>query len=116
MNNNQFSNSNATLPANHNTQNAFQTMTNNDQQKLISTVNNINEFVSIDKQKKTRRKKADNCPRDFVCDICQKTYLSAPALSSHKKAKHNIEPEKKSRGRPRKNVIYYIYNIISHFL
>lgn len=62
------------------------------------------------KPKKQRRKKADGAPRDFVCDICQKTYLSLPALSSHKKTKHNVEPEKKSRGRPRKNVKNIIYN------
>lgn len=66
--------------------------------------NNSSQIKNGDKPKKQRRKKADNIPRDFVCEICQKSYLSFPALSSHKKAKHDVEPEKKNRGRPRKNV------------
>ena len=82
----------------------------------INVQTNPNEATVVEKQKKQRRKKTDNISRDFVCDICQKSYLSLPALSSHKKMKHNVEPEKKSRGRPRKNVrIFCLIKMFSHF-
>ena len=41
----------------------------------------------------------------FKCDICEKSYLSMPALGNHKNTKHSSQTqpiEKKSRGRPRK--------------
>ena len=40
-----------------------------------------------------------------MCE-CGKAYLSAPALTNHKKTKHNSnDPSlKRGRGRPRKNV------------
>lgn len=49
--------------------------------------------------------------RDFLCQICGKTYLSNPALYLHMKVKH-IQGEgrelggeyKRGRGRPKKNV------------
>lgn len=87
----------------------------NENQPMVNTPANPTEPAVVEKQKKQRRKKTDNIARDFVCDICQKSYLSLPALSSHKKTKHNVEPEKKSRGRPRKNVRMYfniIFNIV----
>lgn len=85
----------------------LQTLQSNVQVNLQTQIsgNNTIHLGVNEKQKKQRRKKTDGGPRDWICDICQKSYLSLPALSSHKKAKHNVEPEKKSRGRPRKNVI-----------
>ena len=40
-----------------------------------------------------------------MCE-CGKSYLSAPALTNHKKTKHNSNDPtmKRGRGRPRKNV------------
>ena len=40
-------------------------------------------------QKKMRRSKKDQEGRNFRCDYCEKTYLSYPALYTHKKLKHN---------------------------
>ena len=62
--------------------------------------NNTNE----QKEKRHRRAKNDPVGRKYICDICSKSYLSAPALSSHRKTKHFQNEEKKGRGRPRKYV------------
>lgn len=62
--------------------------------------NNTNE----QKEKRHRRSKNDPVGRKYICDICSKSYLSAPALSSHRKTKHFQNEEKKGRGRPRKYV------------
>jgi hypothetical protein len=58
------------------------------------------------KQKRKRRSKNDAEGRSFKCSECGKSYLSQPALTNHKKSKHNygLNGEKKGRGRPRKNV------------
>jgi len=44
--------------------------------------------------------------RSFVCE-CGKSYLSQPALTNHKKTKHESEKqgEKRGRGRPKKSVV-----------
>ena len=73
--------------------------------------NNLNEIKTNkeDKEefnsKRKRRSKNDQVGRNFECDICHKTYLSDPALNSHKKSKHSdeIKDPKRGRGRPRKN-------------
>ena len=65
------------------------------------------------KEKRHRRSKNDPVGRKYVCDICSKSYLSAPALSSHRKTKHFQNEEKKGRGRPRKYVRFCI--IITSF-
>jgi hypothetical protein len=59
-------------------------------------------------EKRKRRSKHEAEGRDFRCEICEKSYLSQPALNNHKNTKHLIHSgviEKKSRGRPRKYVI-----------
>ena len=56
------------------------------------------------KEKRHRRSKNDPIGRKYICDLCSKSYLSAPALSSHRKTKHFQNEEKKGRGRPRKYV------------
>jgi hypothetical protein len=55
--------------------------------------------------KRKRRSKNELEGRNFVCE-CGKSYLSAPALTNHKKTKHYTDDQgvKRSRGRPRKNV------------
>lgn len=70
--------------------------------KTISRVNGNNGEVQ--KEKRHRRSKNDLEGRTYVCDICQKSYLSPPALSSHRKNKHFQNEGKKNRGRPRKYV------------
>ena len=60
-----------------------------------------------------------SCPRDFRCQICNKTYLSNPALYLHVKTKHcaDLKPSggtfegKRSRGRPRKNFSQFDCNL-----
>ena len=62
-----------------------------------------NTFIYIVRRK--RRSKIIQEGRNFVCE-CGKAYLSLPALNHHKQVKHNNgNIEKRSRGRPRKNVI-----------
>lgn len=58
------------------------------------------------RNKRKRRSKNDYDGRDFVCEICGNAYLSLPALTNHKKMKHETEKlvEKRGRGRPRKSV------------
>ena len=50
-----------------------------------------------------RRSKSDIDGRTFSCEHCQKSYLSYPALYTHKKIKHETNNGKgRSRGRPKK--------------
>lgn len=57
------------------------------------------------KSKRKRRSKHEREGRNFICEICDKSYLSQPALNNHKNTKHSIQGEiieKRARGRPRK--------------
>lgn len=60
-----------------------------------------------EKRKRARRSKADNDGRNYDCSFCGKSYLSYPALYTHKKNKHKEEERiadavaSKSRGRPK---------------
>ena len=61
--------------------------------------------INTEKNSLSRRKsKNESEGRDFLCDICHKSYLSNPALYTHKKLKHekNKQPSK-GRGRPKKD-------------
>jgi hypothetical protein len=64
--------------------------------------------IDSENREKIRRRRSKNDPegRNFKCDECGKCYLSIPALTMHKKTKHNYgaDGEKKGRGRPRKMV------------
>jgi hypothetical protein len=55
--------------------------------------------------KRKRRSKNDQNGRKYTCE-CGKSYLSQPALTNHKKTKHEVSntSAKRGRGRPRKNV------------
>ena len=61
----------------------------------------------LDNSKLKRHSLVHTGEKPFKCEICNKSYLSAPALIAHKKTKHGfvIEGEKKGRGRPRKDNI-----------
>lgn len=59
-------------------------------------------------EERKRRSKNDQDGRGYKCE-CGKSYLSQPALTNHKKTKHdqNSSGLKRGRGRPRKNVLIY---------
>jgi hypothetical protein len=67
--------------------------------------------------KRKRRSKNEKDGRNFKCEICEKSYLSQPALTNHKKSKHHQnDPEfKRGRGRPRKYVILISRKLIYYF-
>ena len=65
-----------------------------------------------ERKKQKRRSKNDVQGRDHKCSICEKTYLSYPALYTHMKNKHAKGPDGnplipmnsgRGRGRPKKN-------------
>ena len=39
-----------------------------------------------------RRSRYETNGRDFKCQICEKTYLSYPAMYTHMKNKHALDP------------------------
>lgn len=59
-----------------------------------------------DKNKRKRRGKNEVSDRQYKCPECEKSYLSGPALTIHRKTKHQYtsEAEGKSRGRPKKEL------------
>lgn len=73
--------------------------------EYTNTYHNV-EFAD-QKNKRHRRSKNDTEGRNYVCPECQKSYLSIPALTNHRKSKHGygLEGEKKGRGRPKKETI-----------
>ncbi len=48
--------------------------------------------MNSNSKKKARKSKKETTGRNFVCDVCKKSYLSYPALYTHKRNKHNIIP------------------------
>lgn len=57
-----------------------------------SQSNNLNKNKEEeDKAKRVRRSKADIEGRSYECSLCKKSYLSYPALYTHKKLKHKEE-------------------------
>jgi len=64
--------------------------------------NDYSDSKNNDKRK--RRSKNDQNGRKYTCE-CGKSYLSQPALTNHKKTKHENShcSTKRGRGRPRKN-------------
>lgn len=74
------------------------------------------------RQKNKRRSKNDQEGRTHKCSLCDKTYLSYPALYTHLKTKHAdakgqdgqpLTPLQsgRGRGRPKKNVSFYLQAI-----
>lgn len=82
--------------------------------KVPQTVPEKSNNTNEQKEKRHRRSKNDPVGRKYICDLCSKSYLSAPALSSHRKTKHFQNEEKKGRGRPRKyvsiSILIYLAN------
>ena len=68
--------------------------------------NNNNNNSKSGKVRKKRRGKNETEGRNFICEKCNKSYLSAAALINHNKSKHShlLEGNQKKRGRPRKEL------------
>ena len=68
--------------------------------------NNNNNNSKGGKVRKKRRGKNEIEGRNFICEKCNKSYLSAAALINHNKSKHSelLEISQKKRGRPRKEI------------
>ena len=72
-----------------------------------SNQNPNSNFQNMEKTKRHRRGKSEINDRNYRCPDCDKCYLSGPALTTHRKTKHQygINGEKRARGRPRKEFI-----------
>jgi hypothetical protein len=57
-----------------------------------SSVKNYSNSIVVDKSKRQRKSKKEENGRNYTCNICSKSYLSYPALYTHKRNKHNIIP------------------------
>lgn len=66
--------------------------------------NSGNNTTLQEKAKRRRRTNSEIQEKNFKCPDCNKCYLSGPALTTHRKTKHNlvIQGEKRNRGRPNK--------------
>ena len=65
--------------------------------------NNESNSKNESEEKRKRRTKNDNSGRTFICKLCDKSYLSYPALYTHCKQKHNTcNTSGRGRGRPKK--------------
>ena len=66
-------------------------------------INKVEENSEKKTQKKSkRRSKSEVEGRTFECKLCNKSYLSYPALYTHYKLKHNTN-NSYGRGRPKKS-------------
>jgi hypothetical protein len=76
----------------------------NSQPNNQKTSNNNNINNNTEKAKRHRRGKNEINERNYRCPDCDKCYLSGPALTTHRKAKHGFgnSEEKKNRGRPKR--------------
>ena len=99
-----------TLPTN-NIQNFIEPINIQDQQTLLNSnipENQNNEKTTENDEKKVskvfkRRSKSEIEGRTFECKLCNKSYLSYPALYTHYKQKHNTNNSSgRGRGRPKK--------------
>ena len=80
------------------------------QAKSEENTNLIDENNNENSQEKKedihrRRSKNDTEGRTFICQLCGKSYLSYPALYTHRKQKHNTNLSSgRGRGRPKKDI------------
>ena len=87
---------------------------------LIKEHQNQNK-VYLEYKPNKRSTKNEKKERTFICKVCNKSYLSYPALYTHCKKKHNSNViTDRGRGRPKKNIVNYlkerlIYNPINSF-
>ena len=79
---------------------------NNYPEKNIEIKNEENENSEEKKEDiHRRRSKNDIEGRIFICELCGKSYLSYPALYTHRKQKHNSSLSSgRGRGRPKKDI------------
>ena len=100
--------------------------------KENSTSNETSKLSTLKKSRKPRRSKEFKDGRNFICIICNKAYLSRPALHNHQKTKHSPDEFKslplgctesshlngisKKRGRPPKKNISYLLQIENFLL
>ena len=86
-------------------QNSLKTPKLTDDQKSDELNDENKGILYVMLAKRKRRSKNEIEGRSFVCE-CGKSYLSQPALTNHKKTKHESDKntEKRGRGRPKKNV------------
>ena len=87
-------------------QNELNDQTINQNQLILNQVNienNESNSKNESEEKRKRRTKNDNSGRTFICKLCDKSYLSYPALYTHCKQKHNTcNTSGRGRGRPKK--------------
>lgn len=106
VNNNIYNNNNQLLRENKNgIENLYE---NNIINNNISNSNDNENNNNLESKLKRRRRGKDEVnERNYRCPDCNKCYLSVPALTNHRKTKHNYgqEFEKKGRGRPRKEAL-----------
>jgi hypothetical protein len=87
----------------------FTTMQNiNNESNIIKDANNSKDEKLINEseegKKNKRRSKNETQGRTFICKLCEKSYLSYPALYTHCKQKHNTSNTSgRGRGRPKKD-------------
>ena len=77
-------------------------------EEIIKRENNPEKKESLNNEKSPvlTRRKSKNEPegRTYLCELCNKAYLSYPALYTHKKLKHeNTNIRGRGRGRPKKD-------------
>ena len=79
----------------------------NDELNATEDNKGIKKLIKLAKRKRRSKNEAEG--RSYVCE-CGKSYLSLPALTNHKKTKHDSDKsgEKRGRGRPKKNVKFHI--------
>ena len=77
---------------------------NNEKENKEQLNDNPEKQNSTEKSKRHRRGKNEINERNYRCPDCDKCYLSGPALTTHRKTKHNYgnNGEKRNRGRPKK--------------
>ena len=80
-------------------QNQFQNQINKDNNQ-----DQLSKNESEEGKKGKRRSKNETQGRTFICKLCEKSYLSYPALYTHCKQKHNTSNTSgRGRGRPKKD-------------
>lgn len=76
---------------------------NNENIKKSNSLNNSSTKIGFKKNIKKRKSKNEIAGRNFECQDCHKSYLSYPALYTHRKIKHKTNISLGKRGRPKKD-------------
>ena len=81
--------------------NQYQSNNQYSQNILQTSEENYENSQEKKEENHKRRSKNDTEGRTFICQLCGKSYLSYPALYTHKKQKHNNTNSSSGRGRGR---------------